>query len=153
MSERMNWEPRRRARRRALQALYQHEIGGDDVDGIIIQFMDTQDFEGVDLPYFKELVHGVDEQGEALREALQPVMDRPFSQVDVIERVLLLLGAWQFRNEPGTPFQVVLEESVDLSNRFGSAQTHSYVNAVLDRAARAWRLPGAPDEAPSGEAG
>ena len=34
-------------------------------------------------------------------------------------------------------------EAVDLANRFGSEQTHSYVNAVLDRAARAWKLAGA----------
>ena len=37
---------------------------------------------------------------------------------------------------------MVIEESIDLANRFGSDQTPAYVNAVLDRAARAWKLPG-----------
>lgn len=142
VSERPNWEPRRRARRRALQALYQHEISGDPVDDIIIQFLEVQDFNGVDSEYFKRLVHGVDEEGPALREALQPLLDRPFGQLDTMERILVLMGAWHFRHDLEVPFPVVVDEAVDLANRFGSAQTHSYVNAVLDRAARAWKLLG-----------
>ena len=146
-SGRPDWEPRRRARRRALQALYQREISGDDVDGIIVQFLETQDFSGVDEGYFKRLVHGVDEQEGALRDELQPLLDRPFAQLDTMERILLLLGAWHFRHDPEVPFPVVVDEAVDLANRFGSDQTHAYVNAVLDRTARAWKLPGAdPDE-------
>ena len=144
MSDRnSHWEPRRRARRRALQALYQREITGDPVDGIIIQFVDTQDFSGVDTDYFKALVHGVDSERESLSEQLGPVLDREFGKLDTMERLLLLIGTWQYRFEPEVPFQVVVDETVDLANRFGSAQSPSYVNAVLDKAAGAFGLPGA----------
>ena len=143
MSDAVDWEPRRRARRRALQALYQRDITGDDVDDIIIQFMDTQDFSAVDEAYFKQLVHGVDTEAESLQGDLEPLLDRPFKQLDTMERILLLLGAWHYRFDPEVPWTVVVTEAVDLANRFGSAQTHSYVNAVLDRAARAWNVPGA----------
>jgi len=34
---------------------------------------------------------------------------------------------------------VILDESIDLARRFGSEQGHSYVNAVLDKAAGVWR--------------
>ena len=107
MNDRVDWEPRRRARRRALQALYQREIAGGSVDDIIVQFLDTQDFNGVDLEYFKTLVHGAEDDEAALVDALQPLLDRPFGQLDTMERILLLLGAWQFRHEPGTPYPVV----------------------------------------------
>lgn len=143
MSDIPDWEPRRRARRRALQALYQREITGDDVDEIIIQFLDTQDFSTVDEAYFKQLVHGVAGEAATLQEDLQPILDRPFGQLDTMERILLLLGAWHYRFDPQVPWPVVVNEAVDLANRFGSDQTHSYVNAVLDRAARAWNVPGA----------
>ena len=143
MNDALDWEPRRRARRRALQALYQHEITGDEVDGIIIQFLDTQDFSAVDEAYFKRLVHGVADETANLQADLQPLLDRPFGQLDTMERILLLLGAWHYRFDPEVPWPVVVNEAVDLANRFGSAQTHAYVNAVLDRAARAWNVPGA----------
>ncbi len=142
MSDASHWEPRRRARRRALQALYQREITGQDVGEIIVQFLETQQFDGVDTDYFKTLVRGVDAEGEALQEALQPQVDRPFAQLDTMERLLLRLGAWHFRFDPEVPYPVVVDEMVDLAHRFGSAQTPGYVNAVLDRSARAWQLPG-----------
>ena len=72
-------------------------------------------------------------------EALQPFMDRPMEQVDLMERVVLGIGAWELLNCPELPFRVVLDESVDLARRFGSEQGYSYVNAVLDKAARVWR--------------
>ena len=58
---------------------------------------------------------------------------------DVMERVVLLLGAWQLLNQPELPTAVVLEESVDLAARFGSDQSPGFVNGVLDSAAREWR--------------
>ena len=65
-----------------------------------------------------------------------------FAQLDTMERLLLRLGAWHFRFDPEVPYPVVVDEMVDLAHRFGSAQTPGYVNAVLDRSARAWQLPG-----------
>ena len=56
-----------------------------------------------------------------------------------MERVVLRIGAWELINCLDMPFRVILDESVDLANRFGSEQGHSYINAVLDKAAKAWR--------------
>ena len=142
MTDHDQWEPRRRARRRALQALYQRELTGHTPREIIAQFLETQDFSGVDEAYFIELVKGVDAAEGALVERLQPQLDRDFTKIDTMERLLLMLGAWQLLNDPGTPFQIVLDETTALANRFGSGQSHAYVNAVLDRSVRAWELPG-----------
>lgn len=133
------WEPRRRARRRALQALYQWQANPQSAETLIEQFLDTQDFSMVDAELFKELVTGVMAEGGQLARDLRPHMDRDFERCDIMERVLLLLGAWQLRHDLATPYQVVLNETVDLATRFGSDQSPGYVNAVLDKAAREWR--------------
>ena len=143
------WGPRRKARSRALQALYQFELTGQDVGEIITQFRDVQDFSEVDIEYFRQLVRGVATQGDDLVERLQPLLDRPFEKVDTMERILLLLGTWQLVHEPGVPFQVVLDETIILANRFGSAQSHAYVNGVLDRAVREWQLPAGSPASPA----
>lgn len=139
MSTRPDWEPSRRARRRALQAIYQWQLTGQSAHQIGRQFMETQDFSNVDEALFQDLLAGVIAQSEALEQQLQPLLDRPLKDVDVMERIILLMGAWQLCNRPELPFQVVINESVDLANRFGSAQSHAYVNAVLDHAARSWQ--------------
>ena len=139
MSERSRHEPRRRARRRALQAIYQWQITGQQAGDIQRQFLAAQDFRNVDADYFELLLHGVVTAGEDLDSALQPFLDRPLGQVDLMERVVLRIGAFERLHSPELPGRVVINECVDLAHRFGSTGGHSYVNAVLDQAARAWR--------------
>ncbi|MNC94649.1 hypothetical protein D3C83_115560 [compost metagenome] len=60
---------------------------------------------------------------------------------DVMERVILLMGAWQLLHDAELPHPVILEECVDLAQRFGSDQSPGFVNGVLDHAARQFRAP------------
>ena len=133
------FESRRRARRRALQALYQWQITGQPASEILEQFRAIQDMRGVDQDYFEKLLCGVTSQQESLDGELLAFLDRPIDQLDLMERAVLRMGAYELLHCPDLPFRVVLDECVDLAHRFGSEQGHSYVNAVLDRAAREWR--------------
>jgi N utilization substance protein B len=132
-------EPVQRARRRALQALYQWQLTGQDAGVILLQFRQTQDFKGVDHDYFEQLVRGVIHQQQQLDEKLQPFLDRSLTVVDAIEKNILRLAAWELLHQPQLQFAIVIDEAVDLAHRFGAEQGHAYVNGVLDRAARAWR--------------
>lgn len=134
-----HFEPRRRARRRALQAIYQWQITRQDPADILKQFHAAQDMSGVDEKHFEILVRGICAGQQALDQELQPFLDRPFDQVDLVEKVVLRIGAYELLNCPEQPFRVVVDECVDLAHRFGSEQGHAYVNAVLDKAAKAWR--------------
>lgn len=131
--------PRSRARRRALQAVYQWQMTGQDATDILKQFREAQDFSQVDVEFFEQLLRGVASGVDELDAVLQPCLDRPMAEVDVMERVVLRLGAWELLHCPEVPYRVVLDEAVDLAHRFGSEQGHSYVNAVLDKAARKLR--------------
>ena len=139
MSKTDRFEPRKRARRRALQAIYQWQITRQDASEILRQFREIQDLSQVDVGHFENLLRGVINENKRLIDALGPFLDRPMDQVDVMERVVLMIGAWELLECPETPYRVVLDESVDLARRFGSEQGHSYVNAVLDKAARKLR--------------
>ncbi|HKX54481.1 MAG TPA: transcription antitermination factor NusB [Xanthomonadales bacterium] len=134
-----NYEPVQRARRRALQALYQWQLTGQDAGVILLQFRQTQDFKGVDLAYFEQLVRGVINQQAELDAKLQPFLDRSLQVVDAIEKNVLRIGAWELLNEPQLQFRIVIDEAIDLAHRFGAEQGHAFINGVLDKAARAWR--------------
>jgi N utilization substance protein B len=139
MPGRSFYEPRSRARRRALQAIYQWQMTGQDAADILRQFQDVQDMSNVDEAHFEVLLRGVASESDALDEALQVYLDRPVEQLDQMERAVLRIGAYELRHCPELPFRVVIDECIDLANRFGSEQGHAYVNAVLDKAARTWR--------------
>ncbi len=129
------FEPRRRARRRALQALYQWQLNDDSAAAIINQFIEEQNFEGVDQAYFEELVREVVERREELDEAIGPYLKRIDASLDQMERVILRLGANELLYHLEIPHRVVIDEAIELSHRFGAEQAHTFVNGVLDRLA------------------
>ncbi|MDZ7789572.1 MAG: transcription antitermination factor NusB [Xanthomonadales bacterium] len=130
------FEPRRRARRRALQALYQWQINDDSAAAIIEQFREEQNFDGVDEAYFETLVREVVANREALDEVLGPHVRRVDASLDQMERVVLRLGACELIHHPETPYRVIIDEAVELAHRFGAEQAHTFVNGVLDRLSR-----------------
>ena len=127
---------RARARRRALQALYQWQIGGGPMHRIISQFNAEQDMAIADGAYFSELLLGVEAHLDELDGAIAPFVDRRMDEVDAIERAALRLGAFELMHRLDVPYRVVLNEAVELAKDFGAEGGHTYVNGVLDKLAR-----------------
>ena len=127
------FEPRRRARRRALQALYQWQLNDDTAEAIIRQFLEEQNFEGVDAGYFETLVREVVARRQGLDQALAPHVARVDASLDQMERVILRLGACELIHHAETPYRVIIDEAVELAHRFGAEQAHTFINGVLDR--------------------
>ncbi len=135
------FEFRRRARRRALQALYQWRLTGQDAGEILAQFREEQDFSNVDTELFATLVRKVSRDQAVLDEKIEPFLDRPLGQLDVIEHVILSMGAYELLYSIEVPHQVVIDEAINLAKLFGAEQGHSFINGVLDKAAKLWRDP------------
>lgn len=126
---------RTRARRTALQALYQWDLGGQDLRDIEVQFHQAQDMRKVDTDYFRELLHGIPAHLSRLDEHVTPFLDRPLAQVDPVEREILRIGAYELEHHPEVPWRVVINEGIELAKMFGGEQSHKYVNGVLDKLA------------------
>ena len=135
------FESRRRARRRALQALYQWHLTKQDAGEILNQFREEQDFSNVDTELFATLVRKVSTDQENLDEKIKPFLDRPVKQLDVIEHVILSIASYELLNSIEVPHQVVIDEAINLAKQFGAEQGHSFINGVLDKAAKQWRDP------------
>jgi N utilization substance protein B len=127
---------RARARRRALQALYQWQIGGGPMSRIIEQFNEEQDMTIADGLYFSELLLGVESHLAELDAAISPFADRRIDEIDAIERATLRLAAFELLHRLDVPYRVVLNEAIELARDFGAEGGHTYVNGVLDKLAR-----------------
>lgn len=130
---------RRKARRLALQALYQWQIADTRVAEIELQFREDNDLTKVDAAYFSELLHGVPSALSEIDAVLAPVLDRPLAEVDPIERALLRLATYEFLRRPDVPYRVVINEALELAKTFGAEEGFKYVNGVLDKVARTTR--------------
>lgn len=131
--------PRTRARQAAVQALYQWQLTDRQPVEIAAEFADDSRLERADVNYFDRLLRGVCGASADLDELLVPILDRPVTQLDPVERAILRLGAYELTHCPDIPWRVVINEAVDLAHRFGAEQSHRYVNGILDRLARRLR--------------
>jgi len=130
---------RSRARDLVVQALYQMQIAGHDLEELAAQFHERPDYQRVDKSYFDAVLGGIFEQMATLEEDIDELADRPIAQLDPVEKGILLLGFYELRSQPDIPYKVVINESVNLAKRFGAIDGHKYINALLDRAAKKLR--------------
>lgn len=123
---------RSRARRAAMQAVYQWQMTTQPPAEVEQQFREDHTDQQIDFEYFRELLHGVAESHATLDAILVPALDRPLEQLDAVERAILRLGAYELKFRIEVPFRVVINEAVELARCFGAEQSHRYVNAVMD---------------------
>ena len=128
-----------RARRCAVQALYQWQMAGGDPHDIVREFVADRELVSVDMDYFESLVREVPKRFEVLTGDLTPYLDREWRQLDPVERSVLLIGAYEMRYCLEIPYRVVINEGVELCKMFGTVEGHRYVNGVLDKLAHQTR--------------
>jgi N utilization substance protein B len=133
---------RARARRYAMQALYQWDLSGEQISTIREQFLEAEDFSRVDKSFFNRILRNVSEHIEIIDKYLSEYIDRPLDQLDPVERAVLRIAICELLKHPDIPYRVTINEAVMLTKKFGAEQGHAFVNGVLDRAAHAIR----PDE-------
>lgn len=130
---------RSKARRLAMQAVYQWQMTAQDTAHIVAQFLADEDSRGADSAYFETLLRGVLHNQAALDALLAPTLARPLAEVDPVERAVLRVAAFELQQCPEVPYRVVLNEAVALTKKFGAEQGHTFVNAALDKLARTLR--------------
>lgn len=136
MVEKQSISGKRRARKLALQALYQWLMSGHALSEIEAQFRMVNNMDKVDNDYFVRLLHGIPEHLSLVEESFFPFLDRPIESLNPIELTVLRLGAFELLYCLEIPYRVVLDESVSLTKEFGSQDGYRYVNGVLNNLAR-----------------
>ncbi len=114
-----------------------------------MQFFEDEDFSKADKAYFHELLHRVPAKLDEVEEAFAPYLDRPLSEIDPVERAVLRMATYELLARIDVPYKVIINESVNLTKKFGAEQAYKYINGVLDQTARKLR----PVEHPQGQGG
>lgn len=131
---------KRRARKLALQALYQWMMSGTELTEIEAQFRVANDMNKVNADYFCQLLHDIPAQLKQIEAAFVPFLDRPIESLNPIELTVLRISAFELLHCPEIPYRVILDESVSLAKAFGSQDGHKYVNGVLNNLAHQVRV-------------
>ena len=128
-----------RARARALQALYAWDMQGDtaNLEKVASQVWDdmaiTAEERGVAGPIVRVVAN---RQRELDAQLAAVTTNWRMERIGAVERCVLRLAAAEL-TIGDTPPKVVIQESVTLAERYGSAASARFVNGVLDALARA----------------
>ena len=126
---------RTNARKCAVQALYQWQMTGANLNDIERDFLEEERLKGAQRSFFDELFRGVPKQLDVIDQALHAFVDRPVNNIDPVERAILRIGVYELINRLDIPYRVIINEGVDLAKCFGAEGSHKYVNGILDKVA------------------
>jgi len=128
---------RTKARECALQALYQLDTSGGDareaVRGVLAHFEEAdQETER----FADELVRGVQSERGAIDELIQKSSTHwKLERMARVDRNILRLAVYEILRRADVPVRVTLNEAIELGKKYGSEESSSFVNGVLDRVA------------------
>jgi len=125
---------RRRAREQALQVLYLMDLSKISPNEALDFFKCNFDNHEDDYEFVKELVVGVSKHISEIDAKIEKsAQNWKISRMPRIDRNILRLGVYQILHSPDIPPAVAVDESIELSKRFGEDKTPAFVNGLLDR--------------------
>ena len=149
MSNTFNVAARCRARRYALQAAYQWAMSLTDYDALLQQYSKEMQHVEVDTDYFQTLITAVVNKHTVLDQSFASYIDRDIKRLSPIECAVLRLATYELRDHLEIPYRVVINEWVELAKQFGATDGHKFVNAVLDKLAKDYRISECQHEKPN----
>ena len=120
------------SRQLLLQALYQHQLNGDDFDALFSQLKQTKEFSRIDQTHFKYLLQEILKNPDKLDKISSKHSNRPNEQLDPIERGIIWIGLFELLSPQDAPPSVVINEAIELAKVYGAQDSYQFINGVLD---------------------
>ncbi len=131
---------RSKARKRALDILFQADVRGDDIAVILAAEAKRAAGEPARQAswlYAREIVDGVIDNREAIDEQITTfAKDWSLARMPAVDRAVLRIGAWEILYNDEVPTAVAIDEAVELVKEFSSDESGPFVHGVLARIAR-----------------
>ncbi len=122
------------ARRLLVQALYQWQLSGGEGGGDL-SFLRENPHGRVDMGYFETLFQKILTGRERIDAMIAKQSDRPFDELDPVERAILRLATGELLFETDVPYRVVINEAIELAKVFAADESYRFINGVVDRLA------------------
>jgi len=125
---------RRKSRESALQVLYQLNITKQDATAALKRFQEHFLSPGETDDFLKRLVLGVLEHFPQLDRLIEQYSENwRLDRINMIDRNILRMALFELLYCEEIPPKVTINEAIDLGKRFGSEDSGSFINGILDR--------------------
>ncbi|KZE90853.1 transcription antitermination factor NusB [Microbacterium sp. TNHR37B] len=132
---------RSKARKRALDILYQSDVRGDDLASTLAaeaRRAASEPAREASWLYAREIVDGIiDNRDEIDEQIVSHARDWKLERMPTVDRAVLRIGVWEILFNDAVPTAVAIDEAVELAKELSTDDSGAFVHGVLARIARA----------------
>jgi N utilization substance protein B len=124
---------RRKSREIAVQMLYQIEIMEQAPESGVRLFLDNFPVKENVVEYAVELVYGVCNHLKDIDSSMEKFSQHwKIERMTSIDRNILRLATYEIMYKEDIPKKVCINEALEISKKFSSADSSSFINGILD---------------------
>ncbi len=128
---------RRLAREQALQVLYQLDLHAGDVEEALRLWWEAEPNDPEVVEFAGALIRGVRERLVEIDDLLGAAsINWKVTRMSYVDRNILRVGTYELLAMDDVPPTVTINEAIELGKRFGTTESSSFINGVLDRVAK-----------------
>ena len=129
---------RHQARETAFRMIFQMDVGKNEYEtaketmceAIADGYISTED-----CPYIEDVVQGVAEKRAALDDFIMAhAKGWKLERINPVDRNLIRLCLYEIQYLKEVPFEVAIDEAVELAKSYGEEESYAFVNGILDNA-------------------
>ena len=131
---------RSKARKRALDILFQADVRGDDLSSMLAaeaKRAANEPAREASWLYARDIVDGVIDNRDEIDEQITTfAKDWSLARMPAVDRAMLRIGVWEILYNDEVPAAVAIDEAVELAKEFSTDDSGAFVHGVLGRIAR-----------------
>lgn len=132
---------RRKAREIVLNALYHHEMAGDDISILLHHISKKRGVNKEIKDYAKRLLEKTMKNLDTIDKKLTKIIKNwDLHRVAIIDKSILRFATAEILFLPDIPVKVSIDEAVEMAKKYSTENSGRFVNGILDEIARSENL-------------
>ncbi|MBN2057667.1 MAG: transcription antitermination factor NusB [Candidatus Saganbacteria bacterium] len=119
------------SRRLAMQALYQSELAGSDIETSLKNITESEQFISETIEFASKLARAAWGEKDDLDQKISSLaIDWPLDRIGKVDRSILRLALKELDLKE-TPQSVVINEAVELAKKYSGEESAKFINGIL----------------------
>lgn len=125
---------RRKARKKALQILFQLDFRDDDIETICNEFWSENRVGDKVREFAEKLAKGAYANRENIDRLIGSTVEHwSMKRLASVDRAILRCATYELLYMPDIPPKVTINEAVEIAKTFGTEESSGFINGVLDK--------------------
>ncbi|HUU49804.1 MAG TPA: transcription antitermination factor NusB [Nitrospinota bacterium] len=134
---------RRRSREEALKIIYQYEIAREDIEEILRRYWTYNSLSDDIVSFATDLVRGTIQYIEDIDQKIEKYSDNwSLDRIGAVELGILRIAIYELIYRDDIPPKVSINEAIEIEKKFGSEDSSTFINGILDKVKRDIELKG-----------